>query len=242
MTQGAPMTLSVIVPVLNDAIHLRTLSQRLKTLPHIREIIVSDGGSKDEVEAVVGEFSLTLVSGARGRGSQMNKGAETATGEILWFLHADTLPATNATESILGAIRDPRTVGGAFRFHLAEPRWYGPLLNVAVNLRSKWFSMPYGDQGFFVRREVFERIGGFPDIPIMEDVEFLPRVKPEGDIALLDTPIEISPRRWDREGFLKRTLLNWLLMLRWRRGASPEDLLKFYRPGDVPPQESGLNS
>ncbi len=158
----------------------------------------------------------------------MNTGARSAKGQILWFLHADTLPHERSTVEILKALEEPETVGGAFGFSLSEKRWYGPLFNWFIGMRSSLLCLPYGDQGFFVRHSIFLEVGGFPEIQIMEDVEVLKRLKEKGNFRLIDLPIGISPRRWDQEGVFKRTFLNWFLMIRYRCGARPEDLVSLY--------------
>jgi len=221
-------SISVVVPVLNDADCLDRLCRRLKSLPHIREVVVADGGSTDSLQKVVDIHDLVLVSSPMGRGIQMNRGAAIVKGGILWFLHADTLPEAGSTDEIIRRLEKEGTVGGAFRFSLSEPRRYGAMFEFFIGLRSKYLSMPYGDQGYFVRRRDFEEVGGFPEIPIMEDVEFLRRIKTRGRFQTLDLRIGISPRRWDREGVVKRTILNWTLMIRHKLGASPESLARSY--------------
>ena len=228
--QENPPIINVIIPVLNDSAALALLLEQLCEMDSALEICVSDGGSEDGVEELTDRFTLHLVQSPPGRGNQLNAGAEPCLGDAYWFLHADNTLSSSALRDIAEALADPECVGGAFRFALSEKRWYSGLFHVLIHLRSKWLGLPYGDQGFFVRREVFERIGGFKTIPILEDVDFVRRVKREGKFTLLATPIGISPRRWDDEGVVKRTLLNWYLMARYFLGASPETLARFHQP------------
>jgi rSAM/selenodomain-associated transferase 2 len=232
MSRDPDAPISVIVPVLNDARFLDRLAARLEEVPYLREVIVVDGGSQDGLSEMVRKWDLILLSSPRGRGIQMNRGAEIAKGDVLWFLHADTLPALSATADILETLRRTEILGGAFRFRLAERRWYGPLFEFFIAIRSKIFSLPYGDQGFFVRREIFQKIGGYAEIPLMEDVEFMAQVRGEGQFQMLSTPIEISPRRWDSEGVLKRTALNWWIVLSYKAGKPAEKLIRLYAPSE----------
>jgi len=160
----------------------------------------------------------------------MNRGAAVANGKILWFVHADSRVRAGSVESISAAIRDGGAVGGAMRFRLDRRRWFGPLLEAAVRLRCRLLRMPYGDQGFFVERRCFRRIGGFREIPVLEDVDFFRRLKREGSVAMLPVSLETSVRRWDREGFFWTTLRNWGVVLAFVAGVSPDRLARWYPP------------
>lgn len=224
-----PSTATVVIPILNDADALGRLLKILREeYPHL-DVRVVDGGSRDRSRAIANAFETGWMESEAGRGRQMNCGAAECSREILWFLHADSSPYPRSVEAILESLKDPEVVGGAFRFRLSESRWYGPLFHFTVGLRSKILKLPYGDQGFFVRRKIFESLGGFSTGPLMEDVDFIRRLRKVGKIVILETPIGVSPRRWDREGVFRRTLLNWTILLGYFIGFSPEALARFYR-------------
>jgi rSAM/selenodomain-associated transferase 2 len=226
-TEASPVT--IVIPTLNDGMALGDLLRRLLEFSKDIEIRVADGGDDEKTRSLVESHGATWIPAPPGRGVQMNRGAEGCTGEILWFLHADNAPHPGSVEAMLRSLRNPDVVGGAFRFELSEPRWYGPLFRFFIGLRSTLFRLPYGDQGYFVRRKVFETLGGFSTEPLLEDVDFIRRLRKEGRIAILDIPIGVSPRRWDREGVLKRTILNWVIMLGYSLGFGSKTLARFYR-------------
>ncbi len=234
----ASRTVSVIIPTLNEAEHLPL------TLKHARaseavEIIVADGGSRDETLRVAQSDGAVIVNNATGRAQQMNEGAAVAHGETLLFLHADTLLPPGYSEAVLSTLRRPDVVGGAFRFKIRDPfpgRW---LVESTTNLRSRLWRMPYGDQALFIRRWAFDELGGFPDLPIMEDYEFVRRLRRLGKLALLEASVLTSARRWQRLGFLRTTLINKFVILGYRCGVSPTKLAALYR-GRSSRQQSGL--
>ena len=160
----------------------------------------------------------------------MNRGAAAAGGEILLFLHADTRLPQDALESVSATLRDPGVVGGAFSLGIASPHPFFRVIERTVSLRTRFTRIPYGDQAFFFDRRFFHRIGGFSDIPIMEDVELMRRVKKHGyRIRILPAPVRTSPRRWEREGFVSCTLRNWLLVTLFYLGVPPHKLTRYYR-------------
>lgn len=205
-----PRKISVIIPTLNEE---KTLFQTLEKVNEGFEIecILADGGSSDRTGAIAGIPHLMRCGIAR-RAAQMNQGAAAATGEILLFLHADTELPDNWDFLIRAALKNPPVALGAFRFQVKERlrgiRW----IEWGTNIRSKIFRMPYGDQGLFLRHETFEEIGGFPDQPIMEDVELVRRVRKIGKIVTLDEPALTSGRRWQRLGVFRTTLRNQLIL------------------------------
>ncbi len=228
-------SVSVVIPVLNEAKHLpRTLERAAAGQPG--EIIVADGGSRDDTVRIARTYGAKVVSCRLNRARQLNAGAALARGEVLLFLHADTLLPGSYSQEILAAFRAPKVVGGAFRFAIADPfpgRW---LLQASTNLRSRLWGMPYGDQALFVRRWAFAELGGFPELPIMEDYEFVRRLRHLGDLALLDAAVLTSGRRWQRLGILRTTLINKLVIMGYRCGVSPARLAAFYRgAGPGPP-------
>jgi rSAM/selenodomain-associated transferase 2/rSAM/selenodomain-associated transferase 1 len=224
----ASRSVSVIIPTLNEAEHLPL------TLSHARageplEIIVADGGSRDETLRIAQSHGASSVKVAPGRARQMNEGAAVARGETFLFLHADTLLPATYRDALLTSLRRPDVVGGAFRFRLRDPfrgRW---LVEGTTNLRSRLWRMPYGDQALFVRRWIFDELGGFSDLPIMEDYEFVRRLRRIGKLALLEAPVLTSARRWQHLGFLRTTIINRLVILGFRCGVSPAKLAALYR-------------
>ncbi len=158
----------------------------------------------------------------------MNEGAKRATGEILLFLHADSLLHPNALPAILNAFEDPSVIGGAFCLKIDSSTWFLDGIAAIVNARSRCFGLPYGDQGYFVRRDIFEKLGGFKNLPLMEDVDFIRRLKKEGRIVLLREAITTSDRRWVDEGVLYATLRNLTLLSLYFLGVAPERLAQWY--------------
>ena len=222
-----PLDISVIVPVLNEA---ETIGRALRSArgAAVREVIVVDGGSDDATTDVAAPLADRVVSAARGRASQMNAGAEIARGAVMLFLHADTILPVGFDGAVLTALRDRRYVGGRFDVTLA-PR--SPLLWLTgelMNVRSRWSRIATGDQAIFVRREVFQAIGGFPDIPLMEDIAFSRLLKRTGRIACLRQRVRASSRRWRTNGILRTILLMWSLRLLYFCGVSPERLRRLY--------------
>jgi rSAM/selenodomain-associated transferase 2/rSAM/selenodomain-associated transferase 1 len=227
-SRRAQRGVSVIVPTLNEARHLpRTL--KLAAAGEPTEIIVADGGSRDDTIRIARDHGAAVVNGPANRARQMNAGAAAARGETLLFLHADTQLPQNYRDALLASLHRPNVVGGAFRFRLADPfpgRW---LIENATNLRARIWRMPYGDQALFVRRWAFEMLGGFPELPIMEDFELVRRLGRLGCIELLDDPALTSGRRWQRLGVLRTTLINQLVILGFHCGVAPGKLASFYR-------------
>ena len=221
------MRLSIIIPVLNEERTIAGAVDNLGCVEHC-EIIVVDGGSTDRTAEVVRDGPARLVVAARGRAAQMNQGARHAAGDVLLFLHADTrLPAT-AGADVEGSMTDPGCVGGRFDIRLDSPR---PLLRVVgqmISLRSRLTRVATGDQAIFVRRTVFEGLGGFPEIPIMEDVAFCRALKRQGRIACLRSRVVSSARRWEQNGPVRTILLMWALKALYLAGVAPARLKRLY--------------
>ena len=220
--------ISVIIPTLSEELALE------KSLISARsskdaEIIVSDGGSLDGTLAMAQRLADKAISSPAGRGLQMNRGAAGAAGDILLFLHADTILSAGWYERIREALRDDRVAGGAFSFSLSRRSPHFTLISLMVNLRSRLLKLPYGDQALFIRRTVFEELGGFREIPIMEDLELVKGMRRAGRIAILKQPVITSSRRWEKEGWLWTTARNLSILFLYRLGASPERLYRFYR-------------
>ena len=223
---------SIILPVLNEAEHINGIIDHLRALNHYyhTEIIVVDGDPQGStIHALEDQEVRTLISD-RCRARQMNKGASVASGDILLFLHADTRLPGNALALLISAMRDRRFVAGAFDLGFGTPRTIFRITERYVFLRTRLTRIPFGDQAIFVRREYFSSIGGFRDIPIMEDVELMKRIRKKGDrIIIIPNKVMTSPRRYEREGILYCTFRNWTLQLLYALGASPERLVKWYR-------------
>lgn len=221
------MKIAVIVPTLNEEASIGITLQDLRSLGGV-EIIVSDGGSTDSTLAIA-ERLATILKSKPGRGTQMNAGAKTASGEILLFLHADTVLPGGWKEKLLSTMSDENVVAGAFSLSIDSGRLSHKIISSTANLRSRLTKIPYGDQGIFVRRDVFEKIGGFKEIQIMEDVDLMRRLKKVGKVVLLKYKVKTSARRWEREGIVYTTIRNWLLLILYYLGVSPEKLNRFYR-------------
>lgn len=223
--------LSVIIPVLNEAKNLESTLSRLRVTCPGAEVIVVDSGSEDGTSAVVQRFSWVKgLSSRRGRARQMNAGASVAKGEILLFLHADTLLPAGAAAAIVEAFSDPDIVAGRFDIRFDNPRPVFKVIAFFINLRSRLTNICTGDQVLFVRRKTFEELGGYPDIPLMEDVELTRRLKRRGGMSCLRAKVTTSARKWEQGGILRVVLLMWALRFCYVVGVGPERIHRWYYP------------
>ena len=208
-----PKEISIIIPTLNEE---KTISQCLGTVVNIPgiEIIVSDGGSTDSTVEIAGQHSdVKVVSSLAGRSIQMNNGAACARGEILLFLHADCILPREDVLKIRQIFDSGKFVGGAFQIRLLSDKFTYRWLEMGINFRSKAFKLPYGDQGLFVKRSIFERLGGFREMPICEDLDFVYRLRRKyGEIAILNGRISSSVRTWKNRGIFRTSFRNQLLL------------------------------
>jgi len=221
------LKVSIIVPTLNEELVLeKTLTQFQQLSPH--ELIVSDGGSDDDTRNIAGRFSHRVITGSAGRALQMNVGADEATGDILLFLHADSRIEPESYRKMLQCMQNPKWIGGAFKLCIESGKWSLKLIALLANIRSKYFGLAYGDQGFFVRKEVFKDMNGFSPLPICEDLDFYHRLRKKGPVILLKEKAHTSPRRWIKEGILFTTARNTLIAVLFGLGFPPHILTKWY--------------
>ena len=200
--------LSVIIPTLNEAQNVAGAIQSAR-VAGADEIVVSDGGSTDRTVAVADSLGIRVVQGARGRGPQLNLGADRASGRIYAFLHADARLHPASGRAITAALRDPSVVGGNFRVHFgpgANGRFLAAFYHVIRQLR-----IYYGDSAIFCRAEAFDAVGGFPPFPLMEDLAFVHRLHRRGRMAYLAPPVSASPRRWEQGG-VAQAWASWLVI------------------------------
>lgn len=253
------MTVAVVIPALNEDAHLSPTLARTAGLGFDRIVVVDGGSTdrtRDIVQlfsagkpAAVGAdpsapplassplplapsevtTPITLLSSPVGRARQMNAGAASAKEDVLLFLHADTVLPEHAREAIERALHDPACPGGRFDLRFDRGGPWARLIAALINLRSRWTGIATGDQAIFVRRAVFERLGGFAEIPLMEDVEFSRRLKRAGPVAALPDKATTSFRRWERCGPVRTIMLMWTLRFLYWVGVSPHKLSTFYR-------------
>jgi rSAM/selenodomain-associated transferase 2 len=228
-TAAGGCTLSVVMPVLDEAAGIEATLRALAPLRMLgAEVIVVDGGSRDATVALAAPCADHVLLSPCGRARQMNAGAAQARGDVLLFLHADTLLPDGAEAQIRQALQRGAAWG---RFDVRIGGRSGMLRVVAacMNARSRWTGIATGDQALFVRREVFERIGGFPDQPLMEDIELSRRLRGIGRPACLRARVTTSGRRWETRGVWRTIVLMWRLRWRYWRGESPQSLARAYR-------------
>jgi len=233
MTGPENQSISVIIPAWNEVELLRPLVERLhaiRTTDSITdiEIIIADCGSDDGTpESVAG--LATVITSPQGRAIQMNRGAAAAWGDILWFLHADCLPAKDSFRLIRTAMAEPGVVAGGFRWDLTGGRWYYSLATGLAHWKNRLKKNLFGDMGIFVRRAVFEDIGGYREIPAFEEVDLTRRLRRKGKIVILNEKLPSSDRKLAAEGPMKAFIRNDILKILYGLGMSPERLARMYR-------------
>lgn len=223
--------ISIIIPVykegegINQTLHhLRSISEGARC-----EIIVVDGHPEASTLCTIDDEAVIRLRAKRGRGCQMNAGARKAAGEIIIFLHADTRLSPGALTRIMSLMKEVAPVGGAFSLRIDSNRFFFRIIEKLSNLRARLTRVPYGDQGIFLRRDYFHRIGGYRDVPILEDVDLMKRIRKRGDrIVFLPEAVVTSSRRWDKDGLLYGTLRNRLIMMLYNLGIKPERLARLY--------------
>ena len=227
------MTISVIIPTLNEE---KSLPRTLACLSGsaLTEIIIVDGGSTDGTLSVAQEFcahtaNARVITSPQGRARQMNEGAKASHGDILMFLHADTQLPVQAGRIVESALAKRNAVGGRFNIRFDNPSAWSRVISSFMNQRSRLTGIATGDQALFVRRQVFELLGGFAQIPLMEDIEFSSRLQQAGRTVALRDTVVTSFRRWDTQGPLRTILLMWTLRFLYWVGVSPHRLARVYR-------------
>jgi rSAM/selenodomain-associated transferase 2 len=223
---------SIIIPTLNEAAYLAATIAVLKgCAPGFTdyEILVVDGGSRDETVAIALAQNVTVLKTQPGRGQQLNTGAAQATGEILLFLHADTRLPADWPNWIVRTLASPKVVAGAFELTIDSPKRTLRWVEWAVKWRSRLWQMPYGDQAIFLTRQQFESTGGFPQMSIMEDFGLIKRLQKLGRIAIAPVPVTTAGRRWEKLGVVKTTLLNQVMIVGFYWGVPPDRLRQWYR-------------
>jgi rSAM/selenodomain-associated transferase 2 len=222
------MSISVIIPTLNEG---STIAETIRLLRSQEpgEIIVVDGGSSDDTlrEAVEAD---RVIEAPRGRALQMNSGAVLATGDTLLFLHADCTLAASALAEAVRLLTKPWILAGCFTMSIPASGWQYRLIEACAAARVRLTGLAYGDQGLFLRRRDFERLGGFPPLRLMEDLLFSRRLRDYGKVIVAGSKIVVSPRRWQRVGLVRQTLRNWALTALAAAGVPPDSLARYY-PG-----------
>jgi len=220
--------ISIIIPTLNEADTITPILSGLKNR-HDVEVIVVDGGSKDGTVELAGSLGARVLRSKPSKAGQMNAGAAAATGKVLLFLHSDTQLPEKFEEPILRMVNQNGIAAGAFQLQIESEIKGLRVIEQVANWRSRLLQAPYGDQGIFVTKALFDQIGGFPDIPIMEDFELIRRLKKKGKIGILAESVKTSPRRWLNYGIFKTWLTNQIIIGAYYIGVPPEQLARWYR-------------
>ena len=221
---------TIVIPVLNDTMALSSLLATLPVDPSVQVVVVDGGRGDDPAEDALRERhrGVEWLHSPPGRGVQMNVGAARARGRWLVFLHADTRLGTGWLDVLRCLDGQPSIVGGSFRFALDSRSYWARWIEHGVRLRVRLFDLAYGDQALFARRRVFEELRGYRDMPLMEDVDFIRRLRRRGRLEHADVPALTSARRWERDGWITRTVENAALILLFLAGWSPAALARRY--------------
>ncbi|MGD8630250.1 MAG: TIGR04283 family arsenosugar biosynthesis glycosyltransferase [Gammaproteobacteria bacterium] len=224
-----PLQLSVIIPALNEAAAITTTLQALQPLrARGHEVIVVDGASSDNTIALSRPLVDRVIQTGAGRATQMRAGAALAAGSVLWFLHADTTAPPDADRLIMQALQSKRAGWGRFDVQLSQTRLLLKCVAWMMNQRSRLSGIATGDQGLFVTRSLYDAVGGFPEIALMEDIALSRVLRQHGRPAMIHQPLASSPRRWLAHGVLRTILRMWMLRLGYFLGVKPERLAAYY--------------
>ena len=231
--------MSVIIPALNEALNIeKTVNSACN---RDAEVIVVDGGSDDDTVAQAIRAGARIEKSSRGRAVQQNCGASVARGSVLLFLHADTHLPDGYMNHIFETLMNPENVAGAFRFKTDLDHPFMKLIELVTNIRSRYLKLPYGDQGLFFRRAVFESVGGFPEVSIAEDLFLMHRIKKQGRIGIAPVHVVTSGRRWETRGLLRTTLINQVIVAGCCLGISPRVLARLCRVPGTPAKPGFFN-
>ena len=222
------LSISVIIPTLNEEENIESLLKYLKQLDNRLQLIIVDADSKDKTVAVAKKLSR-VVRSSPGRGVQMNEGANIATGDIFWFLHADCRPHPVSIQAMKQSFAYENIFCGGFEYNLSHPGFRFRLVEFLSNRKNRRLKWLFGDMGIFVLRDIFEQMGGYQDIPLMEDMDFGKRLKQYGNVVILPLRMNTSARRWIEEGYILNAIRSWALQSAWALGAAPNTLARFYR-------------
>jgi len=223
--------ISVIIPTLNEE---KLVERAIHSAVNADEVIVVDGGSRDQSVNIARQTRANVIESKQGRGVQLRAGAEVATGDVLLILHADSWLDEAAIRQLREEYQTANARGahafhGCFRQRIDDPRFRYRIIEQGNALRATLLRTPYGDQAQFVDRNTYDAIGGIDDVPLMEDVLFSRKLRRVGRPALLDGPVHLSARRWDRSGVIRQTLKNWSILSAFCLGVSPIKLARWYR-------------
>ena len=220
------MLISVIIPTLNEQ---GCLKKTLEAVGRDVEVIVVDGGSCDSTVKIAKGFTDKIIMSEKGRGLQMDRGAEEAGGDIFLFLHADTILPKGWKDYVEGALKDDdKVIGGGFSLKIDSKGFSFRMIEAVANMRAKYLGLIYSDQAIFVKKDAFLSAGGFKGLPLMEDVDLIRRLRESGRVMLLDAEVSTSPRQWKKRGVLKTTLRNLFFLSLYYAGVSPERLQRLY--------------
>lgn len=236
------MQLSIIIPTLNEEPQIAQAVNHAWGLAP-KEVIVADGGSTDDTVAIAQQHKALVVSCQPSRGAQLNLGTKHAAGDVFLFLHADTWLPPAAREQMKHvltkhALQNPATTFGAFYQQIEAKGGLYRWLERGNAYRVRKWGLAYGDQGMFVRREIFEQVGGFSNLPVMEDLWFSRKMRTDHRPVLLPGPLHVSARRWQQQGVIRQTARNWSLIIAERCGVAPEKLVRLYQPQVMQPTQT----
>ena len=219
--------ISIIIPTFNESKRIVRLLEHLASSFPESERIVADCASTDCTADLAAGLARVITS-RKGRAVQMNAGAKAAGGDTLWFLHADCWPSSRSTELIIETLNDPQIVGGGFRWMLDGEKWYYPLVTRLAHIKNRAKRNLFGDMGIFVRASVFQKLNGYLEIPICEEVEFNRRLKKAGKTVILNEPILSSDRKLLKEGPMRAFMKNSIIKIAFSLGVAPSTLKKYY--------------
>jgi rSAM/selenodomain-associated transferase 2 len=221
--------ISVIIPVLNEEQRIVDIIEHVNYLAGQKEIVVVDGGSIDQTYDLADNLADKVCQTTAGRAQQMNCGAEAASGDVYLFLHCDSQLESGSLLALDVAMRDEEIVGGCFNLQIDADSWPLRFISWSSNLRAKYLNLIFGDQGIFVRQEVFAELGGYPEIELMEDWEFSRKLATAGELSYLDHQISTSARRWEKNGIWKTIWLMHKIKFLYLLGVAPDKLKEMYK-------------